>query len=132
MVLLSPGREPVGSGLTHPGVEDGLVGVHRQGHAHAGQLAGQGQAVLPGGDLAGGVTTRVTPTAAARSTSSAAVSGASDPGPPVSADTGRCVWLSVTGAASGATASAGGQDRSRFLGLMRAQAPVTSSGTEPV
>ena len=35
MVLLSPGLEPVGAGLAHPGVEDGLVGVHGQGHAHA-------------------------------------------------------------------------------------------------
>ena len=77
------------------------------------------------------VTTRVTPTAAARSTSSAALSGASEPGPPASAATGRCVWLSVTGAARGATASAGGQERSRFLDPMRPQELVTSSGTEP-
>ena len=54
MVLLGPRLEPVGTGLAHPGVEDGLVGVHGQGHTHARQLSGQGQALLPGGDLAGG------------------------------------------------------------------------------
>ena len=54
MALLRPGLEPVGPGLAHPGVEDGLVGVHGQGHAHPWQLSGQGQALLPGGDLAGG------------------------------------------------------------------------------
>ena len=54
MVLLSPRLEPVGAGLAHPGVQDGLVGVHGQGHAHSRQLTGQGQALLPGGDLAGG------------------------------------------------------------------------------
>ena len=54
MVLPSPGLEPVGAGLVHPGVEDGLVGVHGQGHTHAGQLARQCQALLPGGDLTGG------------------------------------------------------------------------------
>ena len=69
-----------------------------------------------------------------------AASSGAGPCPP----TGRWVWLSVTGPARGATASAGGQDLSRCLRLMalleahphrpkaaprRCQAPVTSSGT---
>ena len=35
VVLLRTRSKSVGAGLAHPGVEDGLVGVHGQGHAHA-------------------------------------------------------------------------------------------------